>query len=195
MQALKLRKENCVFYTSKAELANVSLFFPITAGRCRIGNFIRKQKTWNLFLHLNKELLGIERYNILSNFEKWGIQHIDCYMKLLDEERIVVIEPPKNHELFQVYENIIENEIKKLKNPYGRPYEIIRIKTERYDEDRLAAYTNSLIVNKTIYVPLFNIEGDSVALRTWQQVMPGYTIKGFGFKLTDEPVISQKILK
>src|SRR4030095_9728089 len=145
------------------------------------------------FLQLNKELLGIERYNIISNFEKWGMQHIDCYMKLLDEERILVVEPPKDHELFQVYEDIIKNEIRKLKNPYGRPYEVSRIKTERYDEDRLAAYTNSLIVNKTIYVPLFNIKGDSVALRTWQQVMPGYTIKGFSFKLSDEPVISQKM--
>ena len=145
------------------------------------------------FFRLNKELLGIERYNILSNFEKWGMQHIDCYMKLLDEERILVMEPPKDHELFQVYEDIIENEIKKLKNPYGRPYEIFRIKTERYDEDRLAAYTNSLIVNKTIYVPLFNIKEDSVALSTWRQVMPGYAIKGFGFKLSDEPVISQKM--
>ena len=145
------------------------------------------------FLQLNKELLGIERYNIISNFEKRGIQHIDCYLKLLDEERILVIEPPKDHELYQVYEDIIEKEIKKLKSPYGRPYEIHRIKTERYLEDKLAAYTNSLIVNKTIYVPLFNIKEDSVALRTWQKLMPGYAVKGFGFKLSDEPVLTKSM--
>ena len=143
------------------------------------------------FLKLNKELSGFERYNILSNFEKAGIQHIDCLMKLLDEERILVAEPPKDHELYPVYENIVQNELKHLKNAYGRPYEILRLKTARYSRDRLAAYTNSIIVNKTIYVPLFHIKEDSAALKTWQKVLPGYTVKGFEFDLKDEPIVSQ----
>lgn len=145
------------------------------------------------FLQLNKDLLGIKRYNIISNFEKRGIQHIDCYMKLLDAERILVIEPPKDHELFQVYDDIIQNDLKKLRSAYGRPYEILRIKTGRYHWNRLAAYTNSLIVNKTVYVPLYRIKEDSVALKTWQVVMPGYTIKGFEFDLADEPLTTQKM--
>ena len=144
-------------------------------------------------LKLNKDLLGINRYNIISNFEKEGIQHIDCYMKLLDPERILVTEPPKDHELFQVYEGIIQNELKKLKSAYGRSYEILRIKTGRYNGNLLAAYTNSLIVNKTIYVPLYQIKEDSVALKRWQEVMPGYTVKGFDFKLSEEPSITTKI--
>jgi len=37
------------------------------------------------FRDLNKSLLGFERYNIISNFETHGIQHIDCFLKLLDE--------------------------------------------------------------------------------------------------------------
>ncbi len=145
------------------------------------------------FLKLNKELLGISNYHIISNFEKQGIQHIDCFMKLLDEERILVAEPPANHELFPIYQNIIDNELKKLKTPYGRNYEILRIKTERYKEERLAAYTNSIIINKTIYVPLFQIQQDSAALKTWQQAMPGYTVKGFAFALKDEPLVSNEL--
>jgi agmatine/peptidylarginine deiminase len=145
------------------------------------------------FLQLNKDLLGIERYNIISNFEKRGIQHIDCFMKLLDAERILVIEPPKDHELFRVYDDIIQNDLKKLRSAYGRPYEILRIKTGKYHWNRLAAYTNSLIVNKTIYVPLFRINEDSMALKTWREVMPGYTIKGFEFDLANEPFITQKV--
>jgi agmatine deiminase len=92
------------------------------------------------FLNLNKDLLGIDRYNIISNFEIQGIQHVDCYMKLLDEERILVIEPPKDHGLYKIYENIIQNELSKLKSPYGRPYEILRIKSDRYKWQELAAY-------------------------------------------------------
>ncbi|MFZ4543592.1 MAG: agmatine deiminase family protein [Saprospiraceae bacterium] len=145
------------------------------------------------FLKLNKKLLGINNYNIISNFEKYGIQHIDCFMKLLDEERILVAEPPKNHELYPIYENIVENELKKLKTAYGRPYKILRLKTARYSMEKLAAYTNSIIVNKTIYVPLFQIKTDSAALKTWQQAMPGYTVKGFEFALKDEPVVSAEM--
>lgn len=145
------------------------------------------------FLSLNKELLGFGQYNVISNFEKMGIQHIDCFMKLLDEERILVAEPPTDHELYPIYENIIENELRKLKTAYGRPYEILRIKTNRYNGERLAAYTNSIIINKTIYVPLFQINADSIALQIWRDVMPGYTVKGFTFALIDEPIVSKEM--
>lgn len=145
------------------------------------------------FFRLNKELAGFNRYHILPNFEKRGIQHLDCLMKLLDEERILVAEPPTDHELYAVYENIVENELKKLKTVHGRPYEIVRIKTGRYDKEQLAAYTNSIIVNKTIYVPLFQIKEDNEALQLWQKAMPGYTVKGFTFALKDEPIVSKAI--
>jgi len=143
------------------------------------------------FFRLNKELAGFGTYHILPNFEKQGIQHLDCLMKLLDEERILVAQPPTDHELYPIYENIVQNELKKLKTVYGRPYQIIRIKTDRYDKEQLAAYTNSIIVNKTIYVPLFQIKEDSDAIKTWQQAMPGYTVKGFTFALKDEPIVSK----
>jgi agmatine/peptidylarginine deiminase len=146
------------------------------------------------FLKLNKSLLGIDRYHFLSNFEKRGIQHIDCFLKLLDEERILVIEPPKDHELYQVYEDIVNYELSKLTTPYGRPYEILRLKTNRTFGNQLAAYSNSIIVNKTIYVPLFRIDQDKTALARWQEVMPGYTVKGFTYALKDESFVDKKVL-
>ncbi len=145
------------------------------------------------FFKLNDSLLGMKNYHILSNFEEFGIQHLDCFMKLLDEERILVAEPPKDHELFSVYENIVEKELKSLKTVYGKPYEIIRIKIGRYEDEKLAAYTNSIIVNKNIYVPLFQIKEDSLAIQSWQQAMPGYTVKGFTYALKDEPMVSPTI--
>jgi len=145
------------------------------------------------FLKLNRQLSGFKIYNILSNFEKDGIQHIDCFMKLLDEERILVAEPPKDHELYPIYENIVQNELMKLKTVYDRPYEILRLKTGRYAKEQLAAYTNSIILNKTIYVPLFHIKEDEAAIKTWQDAMPGYTVKGFEFNLKDEPIVSKEM--
>jgi len=142
------------------------------------------------FFSLNKSLLGIDRYHIISNFEKRGIQHIDCLMKVLDEDRILVMQPPFEHELYPVYEDIVRNELSKIKNYFGRHYKIVRMKTDVYHENLLAAYSNSLILNKTIYVPLFQIKEDSTALRRWTELMPGYTVKGFDFDLKNEPALT-----
>ncbi|MFZ1702820.1 MAG: agmatine deiminase family protein [Saprospiraceae bacterium] len=152
------------------------------------------------FFKLNKELSGFNQYHILSNFEKLGIQHVDCLMKVLDEERLLVIEPPKDHELYDIYENIVQNELSILNTPYGRPYEIVRLKTGRYKDgskrnQSLAAYSNSIIVNKTIYVPLFQIPEDKEALKRWEELMPGYTVKGFEFELANEPIVSAEMKK
>ena len=147
------------------------------------------------FFNLNDSLLGFTKYNIVSNFDKIGIQHIDCLLKLVDEETLLVAQPPEDHELFNIYENIVNNELSKLTTAYGRPYIIKRIKTGRYYEDDqtayLAAYTNSIILNKNVYVPLFDIKEDSLALKTWESVMPGYTIKGFNYILDEQPVLSE----
>jgi agmatine/peptidylarginine deiminase len=136
-----------------------------------------------------RKILGIENYNIISNFEDEGIQHIDCFMKLLDEERIFVARPPADHPSRAVYEGIVTHELSKLKNAFGRPYQILWLDTDRYQEDRLAAYTNSLILNQNIYVPLFGIPQDSMALKQWADAMPGYTIKGFEYVIAKEPAI------
>ncbi len=141
------------------------------------------------FLHDAHQLLGIESHHIISNFEMRGIQHIDCYMKLLDEERLLVMRTPIDHPDYEQYEGIIKHELSYLKNAYGRPYQILRLDTDRYYKDELAAYSNSLILNKVIYVPLFGISQDSIALEQWRNAMPGYTVKGFEFNINSEAVL------
>ncbi|RLD26251.1 MAG: hypothetical protein DRI75_12075 [Bacteroidetes bacterium] len=147
------------------------------------------------FFNLNDSLLGFTKYNIISNFDMMGIQHVDCLLKLVDEETILVAQPPEDHELFSIYDDIVNNELSKLKTAYGRPYTIKRIKiAQYYEEDQieyLTAYTNSIILNKNVYVPLFGVKEDSLALKTWESVMPGYTVKGFSYNL-DELAIEFK---
>ncbi len=152
----------------------------------------------NKFRSEAERLLGITNYNILSNFEERGIQHIDCFMKMLDEERLLVMRPPADHPASVVYEGIVEHELSHLTNAFGRPYQILRLDTDVFDEDHpdeLAAYSNSLILNKVIYVPLFGIPQDTVALRQWGEAMPGYTIKGFEFVVGREPKMDQNVYK
>jgi agmatine deiminase len=143
--------------------------------------------------------LGITEYNILSNFEEHGIQHIDCYLKVLDEERLFVMRPPADHPASEVYEGILEYELSQLTNAFGRPYQILRLDTDVYGDemypDALAAYSNSLILNKTIYVPMFSIPQDTVALRQWREAMPGYTVKGFEFIVGSEPHLDPEVYR
>jgi agmatine deiminase len=145
------------------------------------------------FFALNDSLAGFKNYHILSDFEMQGIQYGDCLIKLPDPERILVAEPPRDLELYAIYEKIAEKELKNLKNVFGRPNKIFRIKTNRYEKNLPAAYTHSIIVNKKIYMPLFQIKEGAEAIQTWQKVMPGYTAKGFTFDFNDEPVISEDV--
>src|SRR5262249_11243065 len=128
-----------------------------------------------------KKELGVARFHVLSNFEggaAGGIQHIDCLLKLLDEERILIKRPPADHPDSQRIETIVDH-LGDLMNPHGRPYTVLRIDTPRYDEQDLANYTNAIILNHKIYVPLFGIPADQRALKTWRAAMPGYDVYGY----------------
>ena len=144
------------------------------------------------FFSYCKENLGINKYAILPNFEDYGIQHIDCFLKMLDEERLLVQRPPKDHKYYHRYNEIIETEIKSFYTIYGRRFEILRMDTDRFREDELAAYVNSLILNKHIYVPLYGIAQDEIALQQWQAAMPGYIVQGFEYDLSKETAHIQK---
>jgi agmatine/peptidylarginine deiminase len=132
------------------------------------------------FLQILKKELGVVRFHVVPNFEggMGGIQHIDCLLKLLDEERILIKRAPHDHPDFRHIESTV-GQLAKLENAYGRPYTLLRIDTPRYHEDDLTNYTNSIILNRKIYVPLFGIPADQRALKTWRAAMPGYNVLGF----------------
>jgi agmatine/peptidylarginine deiminase len=139
------------------------------------------------FLHTLKQELGLTRFHVLPNFESHGyegsglgIQHVDCLFKLLDEERILAKRVPKDHSDFEHVEAAVRL-LAKLTSVYGRPFTLMRIDTPRYRNDYLANYTNSLMLNRKVYVPLFGIPGDNAALETWRAAMPGYEVFGFEF--------------
>jgi hypothetical protein len=132
------------------------------------------------FLAIAHEELGIQQFHFLPNFERLGIQHLDCLLKLLDEERMLIKRPPPDDPAFKDIERVVCY-LSTLTNVYGRPYQLLRIDTPRYYLKRLANYTNAVIVNRSIFVPLFGIPGDAAALNTWRQAMPGYDVQGFEY--------------
>jgi agmatine deiminase len=130
------------------------------------------------FMQIASDSLGITNFIIVENPEINGIQHIDCYAKFLDEETILVKEVPAWHPEFLCCEALANHLAEEL-NAYGEPYNIVRIFCGPYSGNSVAAYTNSLILNTKVLVPLFGIPEDQQALQVYEQAMPGYEVIGF----------------
>lgn len=145
---------------------------------------------WNHDAYFNTvaQITGMTNYAFFSDYEDYSLQHVDCFLKVLDDRRLLIQRPPADHPLSAVYEGIVENEIAKSVNSYGQPWEILRVDTGVLaDGEGLAAYVNSIILNTCIYVPQYSIPEDEGALQAWRDAMPGYEVKGFTFVLDDEP--------
>lgn len=133
------------------------------------------------FLDLSAEWLGLDAYFITVNPEEYGIQHIDCCAKLLDEETILLKQVPTYHPEYDRLETV-NDQLTTAMNCYDRPYEIVRIYCEPYSGNEVAAYTNSYILNTKVLVPLFGVSSDSSALQTYQEAMPGYEVIGIPYE-------------
>jgi agmatine/peptidylarginine deiminase len=134
-----------------------------------------------------RAVLGIERLVVLENTEPVGIQHIDCWLKVLDPGRLLIKRAPADHpESAPIERNVAL--LSKLRSALGRPYEILRIDCPACGvvDDEIAgravsvlpAYTNALILNRSVFVPLFGCAGDDRALATWRAALPGHRVVG-----------------
>lgn len=133
------------------------------------------------------EYLGIARLVVLDNTEAVGIQHVDCWLKLLDEETMLVKRAPPEHPEHARIERNVER-LAQLPTWRGGHYRILRIDCPPYarerdaesgrDVDLLPAYTNSLILNRRVFVPLFGGPGDAAALATYRAALPGHDVVG-----------------
>ena len=134
------------------------------------------------------DYLGIDEYIIVPDIAEDGIHHIDCWAKLLNEETILVKEVPSDHPHYDALEANVAY-LETLTNSYGRPYDIVRVFCGRLRRDEVAAYTNSVILNDKVFVPLFGISTDADALATYAAAMPGYEVLGYeGSWLSDDAI-------
>ncbi len=134
------------------------------------------------------DFLGIDEYIVVPDIAEDGIHHIDCWAKLLSEETILVKEVPPDHPDYDAIETNVSY-LETLTNCYGRPYDIVRVFCGRLRKDEVAAYTNSVILNGKVFVPLFGISTDADALATYADAMPGYEVLGYeGSWLSDDAI-------
>ncbi len=122
--------------------------------------------------------LGIHTYHVVPDISNYGIHHIDCWTKLLDEETLLVKQVAPGHADYPECEANAAL-LAGMTNCYGRPYEVVRVNCPSIGGSSVASYTNSLILNGRVYVPTFNITGDAAALAAYEAAMPGYEVLGF----------------
>lgn len=137
---------------------------------------------------LMEEYLGITAYNVVDDISASGIHHIDTWAKFLDEENVLIKETWTSH---YTYANLEQRAtlIASLLSSTGRPYRVHRVYCYPISGGEPASYTNSLILNDKIYVPIFgNATYDADALAAYRDAAPGYAVEGYtyGGFITDD---------
>jgi agmatine deiminase len=121
---------------------------------------------------------GVTDYEVLPDISETGIHHMDTWGKLLDEETILLKQVDPSHpDYARIEANAVT--LAGITNRYGRPFKVIRVFCPQIPSGDVAAYTNCLILNDKVLVPLFNLPGDSTVLQLYRDNMPGYEVLGF----------------
>ena len=123
-----------------------------------------------------RNYLGIDPYHITIDPQGDYIAHVDCWGKLLAPDKILIAQLPASNSHYADYEEVAEF-FANTNCCWGYPYKVYRV----YEPggSTLAPYTNSLIVNHTVFVPLgSNNTYNNNALAVYQNAMPGYEIIG-----------------
>ena len=125
------------------------------------------------------EYLGIDHYHITIDPQGDYIAHVDCWGKYLAPDKILIAQLPQNNPRYQYYEQVAQY-FETTNCCWGYPYRVYRV--QEPGGDMLAPYTNSLILNNTVYVPLgSNNNYNQQALQVYQDAMPGYEIVGVNY--------------
>ena len=128
--------------------------------------------------------MGIDRFIKMETLPYDGIHHIDMHMKLLDEETLLVGEYPQGTSDGPQIEANLDYVLSNFNSSFGTPYKVVRVIQPPDFSGSFPpggdyrTYTNSVIVNKTILVPTYEEEFDTIALRVYRENFPGYKVVG-----------------
>jgi len=116
--------------------------------------------------------MGIDDYMVIQDPNGTYIDHVDCWGKFLDVDKVLIRELPPYEDQYEQVEAVADY-FASTNSAWGYPYEVIRVYTP---DDQ--PYTNSLILNDRVFVPLMNSIWDDDALEVYENAMPGYRIYG-----------------
>lgn len=123
-----------------------------------------------------RDYLGIDPYHVTIDPQGDYIAHVDCWGKYLAPDKILIAQLPSSSSQYALYEQVA-NYFATTNCCWGYPYHVYRV--QEPGGSTLAPYTNSLILNKTVYVPMgSNSNYNQQAIAVYQEAMPGYDIVG-----------------
>ncbi len=135
--------------------------------------------------NIMEQFMGIDRFIKFETLPYDGIHHIDMHMKLLDEETVLLGEYPNGTaDGPQIEANLayLQNNFNSV---WGTPYQIVRVEmppdgSGRYPDNfgDYRTYTNSVFINKTVLVPVYEPQYDNPALEIYRKALPGYKVYG-----------------
>ncbi|MDP8209879.1 MAG: agmatine deiminase family protein [Candidatus Stygibacter australis] len=130
------------------------------------------------------DYLGIQTYYVIDDPNNTYIDHIDCWGKFLDVDKVLIREVPASHAQYDEIEAVADFFAGEVSS-YGNNYQVYRVNTPNNQP-----YTNSLILNDHVYVPTVGSQYDDDAIASYEAAMPGYTIVnvpdgGAGWESTD----------
>jgi len=124
-------------------------------------------------LQTMEDYYGINTYHVVSDPNNTYIDHIDCWGKYLSPTKVLIREVPPSHAQYEQIEQTA-NYFEQTNNKWGEPWDLFRIYTPQNQP-----YTNSLILNNKVFVPITGSSWDDQAISTYQSALPGYEILGF----------------
>lgn len=116
---------------------------------------------------------GINTYHVIADPNNTYIEHIDCWGKYLSPTKVLIREVPISHPQYDEIESAAIYFSEAL-NFWGEPWGVFRVWTPN-DQP----YTNSIIVNNKVLVPIVNSSWDDEALDVYETALPGYEVIGF----------------
>ena len=126
-----------------------------------------------------QDYLGITNYHFLDDPQDDYIAHIDCWAKFLGPDKVMVAQVPQSDPRYSQYEDVA-NYLGNITSAYGTPMRVYRVYMPGNDYNP-TPYTNSLILNKKVFVPLSGSQYDDEAITAYQQAMPGYEVFGINY--------------
>ncbi|AGN70735.1 agmatine deiminase family protein [Paenibacillus caseinilyticus] len=124
--------------------------------------------------------LGANTYHVFTDPTGTYIGHIDCWGKFLADRKVLIAksEDPKANVALDSITKSLEDEGFEV---YRVLCQNIYVPAENDEPATTAPYTNSLILNDHVYVPIAGGEYalyDEKALAVYRQALPGYTVMG-----------------
>lgn len=123
-----------------------------------------------------KAYLGIDPYHVTIDPQGDYIAHVDCWGKYLAPDKIILARVPESNPRYPYYEEVAEY-FETTNCCWGYPYKVYRIDIP--GGSVISPYTNSLILNKKVLVPMgSNNAYNEAALNLYREAMPGYEVIG-----------------